>query len=175
MILQSRDLLASMPDCWSGGCRGSNLRIQGVAYNSKLASQDAHQQWRAATEQSLTAAQLAVQLRALDAAILWDALKTPGSLGDSKWGRAELLSKRRDPSGRSWEYQLHIRPLNPPPVAAEGLGSSAETAKVQAFSCTSKMLLLQCFYWHVVNGWLKPRRYVLHRHLLHSTAPKLDI
>ena len=90
------------------------MRISGVAYNSKHASQDAHQQWVAATEQTRTAPQLAIQLRALDAAILWDALKNPGSLGDSLWGRAELLGRRRDTTGKAWEYQLRIRPLQSP-------------------------------------------------------------
>lgn len=215
------------------------MRIEGVAYSSKQPGQAAHQQWRAAVEQSPTAPQLAIHIRALDSAILWEALKTPPNLGrplvssplehrcklllladirshllrgvadsggflgkwswcfilafaeaicaryrmihddhvwhnarcqntltytdhpcshtrheahacaakdptsfavaadivftvllrwagDSRWGRAELLGRRRDPTGQGWEYQLRIRPLQPPaqpaPVPGPSLG-----------------------------------------------------
>lgn len=94
-------------------------------YSSKQPRQDAHQQWQAAVQQAVTTPQLALQVRALAGAIQWDALKTPTNLGDSKWGRAELLSRRKDHSGRGWEYQLRIRSLVPPPPLPPVLPQSA--------------------------------------------------
>ncbi len=69
--------------------------------------------WRAAAQAALTCPELALALRELDGAILWDALKRPAE--DGPWTGAEILGRRHAPAS-GWHYLLRGGPKGLPEV-----------------------------------------------------------
>ena len=58
-------------------CRGGRCRIPGLTYASKRPGVAPRLKWRADCQAALTCAELALALRAFDAAVAWDALRRP--------------------------------------------------------------------------------------------------
>jgi hypothetical protein len=88
-------------------CRGGRKRIPGLVYSAKRPVIAQRLAWRAAVQTSLCSPELALQLRSLDSAILWDALKRPTEEGP--WTGAEILGRR--PGTRAgWHYLIRGGP-----------------------------------------------------------------
>lgn len=62
--------------------------------------------WQAACQAAHTAAELALQLRALDECLQWDAMRPPAA--SDPLSHAELLDKRPAADGNGWEYSVSI-------------------------------------------------------------------
>ena len=65
--------------------------------------------WQAAVEAAHTAGELALQLRALDAQLAWDAARPPA--GNDTLAQAQLQGKRPAHPGHGWEYLVKVPAL----------------------------------------------------------------
>ncbi len=82
--------------------------MPGLVYAAKKPGIAQRLQWRAAAQAALSCPELALQLRDLDAAVLWEGLKRPAE--DGKWAGAEILGRRRATRGTGWHYLLRGGP-----------------------------------------------------------------
>ena len=88
--------------------------MPGLVYAAKKPGIAQQLQWRAAAQAVLSCPELALQLRELDAAVLWEGLKRPAE--DGKWAGAEILGRRAAPCGVGWHYLLRGGPSDIPEV-----------------------------------------------------------
>lgn len=95
-------------------CRGGRKRVAGLVYAAKRPGIAQRLQWRAAAQAAQSCPELALQLRDLDAAILWEGLKRPAE--DGKWAGAEIVGRRPAPRGVGWHYLLRGGPPDLPEV-----------------------------------------------------------
>lgn len=102
--------------------RGGRKRVPGLVYSAKKPGIAQRLEWRAAVQAALSCPELALQLRILDSAILWDSLKRPAE--DGKWAGAEILARRAALRSPGWHYLLRggpsdlseVRSSQPPPL-----------------------------------------------------------
>ncbi|KAK9815815.1 hypothetical protein WJX72_010117 [[Myrmecia] bisecta] len=87
--------------------QGGLKRIAGVRYGSKHPVLTPRLAWRGSMQAALTASQLALQLRSLDAHVQWEGLKRPPADSDNAMVNAELLQKR-PAAGGGFEYLLQM-------------------------------------------------------------------
>jgi hypothetical protein len=98
--------------------------VPGLTYNAKRPGIAPRLKWRADCEGAGTCPELALALRAFDAAVLWDAARRPADEG--RWAGAELLGRRAAGAvpGLGWQYLLRGGPPGLPAV------------RVPTFACT---------------------------------------
>ena len=92
--------------------------MPGLVYSGKRPGIAQRLEWRAATQAAQSCPELALQLRALDAAVLWDALRRPAE--DGRWAGAEIFARRAAPHGHGWHYLLRGGPPDLPEVCDGG-------------------------------------------------------
>lgn len=93
-----------------------------MAYDQRWPALAPRLAWRAGMQAARDAAELALRLRALEAALQWDALKRPAAEG--AWAGAQLLD-RRAAAGAGWEYLLRMGAGSAPPVAPAAAAKQA--------------------------------------------------
>lgn len=92
--------------------------MPGLVYSGKRPGIAQRLEWRAAAQAAQSCPELALQLRALDAAVLWDALLRPAE--DGRWAGAEIFARRAAPHGHGWHYLLRGGPPDLPEVCDGG-------------------------------------------------------
>lgn len=93
---------------------GGRSRIQGVGYSATRPLLAPRLAWRAACQNAHTVAELALQLKVLDAQLAWDRLQPPAP--DDPLALLQLEGKRRE--GSSWEYLAKLPVSAPVKVGA---------------------------------------------------------
>ncbi len=96
--------------------RGGRKRVPGLVYSAKKPGIAQRLEWRAAAQAAQSCPELALQLRAMDAAVLWDSLRRPAE--DGKWAGADILARRKAPRGPGWHYLLRGGPADLPEVGS---------------------------------------------------------
>ena len=141
-------------DAW---CRGSNKVVPGVNYGAKKPTVTPLMAWRAAVESSHSASELAMHLRAFDAAIQWDAIKcacfcarsvvaqycwpiSAVSLPPQRWARrltAEMAQQ--------YEHPLPAEPANHLRAFEAAAGGTLASA------CCCQVAVLHCRCWYYLG------------------------
>lgn len=89
--------------------RGGKRRVAGAVYDQRAPALAPRAAWRAGMQTARDAAELALRLRTLEAALQWDALKRPTAEG--AWAGAQLLERRPAAAAGAragWEYLLRM-------------------------------------------------------------------
>ncbi|BDA48817.1 probable pH-interacting protein at C-terminar half [Coccomyxa sp. Obi] len=115
--------------------QGGRKRVPGLVYAAKKPGIAQRLQWRAAAQAALSCPELALQLRDLDAAVLWEGLKRPAE--DGKWAGAEILGRRPARHGPGWHYLLRGGPSDLPEEEKEVANVAQATAVAAAAAPTA--------------------------------------
>lgn len=97
-------------------CRSGRKPIPGLVYSQKAPGMAPRQRWIADVQAAITCPELAVALRQLDAAVLWDAVKRPAE--DGKWAGMQFLGRRVGIAPASWQYLISGGPADLPEVCS---------------------------------------------------------